>query len=77
MLGVWYLGACDSVDPITTLLRKQAQVLRNSEERTEYLWDLSSVSSMTFTDFSIGVALGKDGVRPSVSKGLFIGVLRL
>src|SRR6266576_637818 len=30
MLGVWYPGACGSVDPITTVLRKQDQILRES-----------------------------------------------
>ena len=30
MLGVWYSGACDSIDLITTVLRTQAQILRES-----------------------------------------------
>jgi hypothetical protein len=75
MLGVWKPGACDSVDAITTVLRKQVQILREIQRRQQKLNLLGSLGERIVDCIDgvyrlfIGIALGKGySVRSSMSK---------
>jgi len=78
MLGVWYSGACDSVDLITTVrLRNQAQILRESGDHRKLIGSLERTVDDLYRLFYRDRSWKGYSVRSSMYKGHLSGFLRL